>query len=1003
MNPTCVKSLRACFWGFFHLLCTTCIAQRYHIEHITTENGLPQNSIKGLELDKKGYLWIGTEIGIARYDGAQFKLYNHSNTPGLHSVRSTFMGLLDDGNVFVRMEDRNYFKMTDSNRLILFSSATEEQKASIRLQRPQQVFAKCRTKIAERTQPEWILPEAKDIAKSVFNCMSVIGGRYIYFNSARDLVAADTGLSKFSKIKIGFSDSAKQVTICQSSALSFIRDNNDSYLRIDSMIYLIDFQPVQNRIKLTPVLPVGGISNISFLKHIPSAGISFVGTMAQGLYILRRMEFSVKSFNDVESNVMYALAPYGNNGVVTKKGAFTDRKILPLHGYTSETLLRARNGDYYLNKIRDSVESGIARLDSNLRERSFLSVPDFKTTCLREFRDGSIWVSDFSSLGKLKPGGIEWKFNPGSISEGFQISTFIESCTNEIWIGGNNGLIVLDSSDIATEIPGLKNVRFLREDNNGIIWAGTYGFGFYAIINKKVIALPLDKKGFLSMVHCMLEDDKGRIWITTNRGLFLCSAKSLNAFVAGKSEMVYYHYFDKNAGFNTNEFNGGCNPSGIRLRNGDFAFPTMMGICIFNPDDITILQPDQKIYIDGILTDEVRLPYSEDGVVIPQNVSSLQFEVSSPYFGDQYNNNIEYEVEGLDKVWHSLSASGMILLGKLPQGRYKLNLRKKTGLDNEIYSASTLEFAVKPAWYKTRLFFSAAMVFLMLVVFAAVRLRLNALVRQKNKLALEVKERTKEQEVLIESLEQTVKELEDSKEEIVQQSSFMENLAMILAHDLESPLRFFGDEIERLERHSRKSQDIQINQISQELKKTSKNVYGFVEDFGSWLGAIGKNFKPNVRPTDLNMLALELNDFFASLLQSRSNRLEIEIEPGKKIITDRHLLKIILRNLVDNANKYSSNSTIHLKLVCTGKACTISVSDQGKGMPQSVIERINARQAENVNPYQFDWEEKGHGYKFILFFCSLLGLQVHIDSSAQSGSNVVLGPFIVEERQQHHV
>ncbi|WP_336516903.1 two-component regulator propeller domain-containing protein [Pollutibacter soli] len=992
--------MRVALIAFLNLSCINLIAQQYYIEHITTENGLPQNSIKGLELDRKGYLWIGTEVGIARFDGAQFKLYNHSNTQGISSVRSTLMGILEDGNVYVRMEDKNFYKMTDSNRLIHFSSAAEEKKADIQLQLPHQIFDGCRAKISGGFQPSWTLPEAKDIAKSVFNCMSVIGDRYIYFNSARDLIMADSGLTSFAKLKVEFVNAVKRNPISLTSAFSFIKDDNHYYLRIDSIIYSIDFQPGIKKLKLKPVIPVGELSNISFLKHIPAAGISFVGTMSNGLYIIRKKEFSVKSFDDAESNVMYALAPYGNNGVLTKKGAFTDQKTLLLYGYTSESLLRTSNGDYYMNKIRTSGESGIVRLDSNLRELSFLPVRRFKTSCMREFLDGSIWVSDFASLGKITPRGIEWKFKPESISKNFHIATFIETCTKEIWIGGTNGIIVLDSTGKAKEIPGLKNIRFLREDENGVVWAGTYGSGFYAIREGRAIPLPLDKQGYLSMVHCMLEDDKGRIWITSNRGLFVCNAKNLNDYIDGKSEVVYYHYFDKTSGFKTNEFNGGCNPSGVRLRNGNFAFPTMMGVCIFNPDKITVLQPDQKIYVDEILIDEARLPQSENDVIIPQNVTSLQFQVSSPYFGDRYNNNIEYQVEGLDKEWHSLSQNGMILLGKLPQGKYKLNLRKKTGLDTDIYSESSIKFEVKPAWYKTRLFFSIAIVLLLLASFVVIRWRLNVLVRQKNKLEQEVKERTKEQEVLIESLEQTVKELEDSKEEVIQQSSFMENLAMILAHDLESPLRFFGDEIERLERYSRKSQDIQINQISQELKKTSKNVYSFVEDFGSWLGAIGKNFKPNVRPTDLNMLALELNDFFASLMQSKSNRLEIEIAPGKKIITDRHLLKIILRNLIDNANKYSSNSIIRVKLIYRNNSCSISVSDEGKGMPHSVIKRINDRQASDVNPYHFDWEEKGHGYKFILFFCSLLGLQVHIDSSAENGSNVVLGPFLLDERHE---
>ena len=41
-------------------------------QNYTTENGLPQNSVKDIITDKYGFLWIATENGITRFDGSQF-------------------------------------------------------------------------------------------------------------------------------------------------------------------------------------------------------------------------------------------------------------------------------------------------------------------------------------------------------------------------------------------------------------------------------------------------------------------------------------------------------------------------------------------------------------------------------------------------------------------------------------------------------------------------------------------------------------------------------------------------------------------------------------------------------------------------------------------------------------------------------------------------------------------------------------------------------------------
>ena len=54
---------------------------QYRITHWTTENGLPQNSIKALAQTRDGYLWIGTLKGLARFDGVRFKVFDHSSTP----------------------------------------------------------------------------------------------------------------------------------------------------------------------------------------------------------------------------------------------------------------------------------------------------------------------------------------------------------------------------------------------------------------------------------------------------------------------------------------------------------------------------------------------------------------------------------------------------------------------------------------------------------------------------------------------------------------------------------------------------------------------------------------------------------------------------------------------------------------------------------------------------------------------------------------------------------
>src|SRR6185295_15087592 len=50
-----------------------------------TENGLPQNTVHALAQTKDGYIWIGTEEGLARFDGIKFTVFDKQNTPEFKS------------------------------------------------------------------------------------------------------------------------------------------------------------------------------------------------------------------------------------------------------------------------------------------------------------------------------------------------------------------------------------------------------------------------------------------------------------------------------------------------------------------------------------------------------------------------------------------------------------------------------------------------------------------------------------------------------------------------------------------------------------------------------------------------------------------------------------------------------------------------------------------------------------------------------------------------------
>lgn len=67
MSSRTARALHCCL-----LLFLTTLAQAARLQHFDVEDGLPQNSATALAVDRFGLLWVGTEDGLARFDGSRF-------------------------------------------------------------------------------------------------------------------------------------------------------------------------------------------------------------------------------------------------------------------------------------------------------------------------------------------------------------------------------------------------------------------------------------------------------------------------------------------------------------------------------------------------------------------------------------------------------------------------------------------------------------------------------------------------------------------------------------------------------------------------------------------------------------------------------------------------------------------------------------------------------------------------------------------------------------------
>lgn len=113
-----MRSSLLVYWciGLLLSLSQAIIAQslpRFHVQHFDTRDGLSNNWVSALSTDKKGYLWIGTQYGLNRFDGHSFRTYTYSaNEP--HGLSGNWVRRLyvsDDQTLWISPEGPTHTRL----------------------------------------------------------------------------------------------------------------------------------------------------------------------------------------------------------------------------------------------------------------------------------------------------------------------------------------------------------------------------------------------------------------------------------------------------------------------------------------------------------------------------------------------------------------------------------------------------------------------------------------------------------------------------------------------------------------------------------------------------------------------------------------------------------------------------------------------------------------------------------------------------------------------------
>ncbi len=614
---------------------------------------------------------------------------------------------------------------------------------------------------------------------------------------------------------------------------------------------------------------------------------------------------------------------------------------------------------------------------------------NFLQTCYLS-SNNKLWISTFKFLGYLENDSIKkfitYSSNPDSIS----FTYLTETPAGRLTGINTKGIYFIDT--VLKKIVPLTNselfmVRFIYIDSNNFFWIATYGNGMFLFDERKnkLVKLPVDDKRYLLFCHAFIEDGHGNFLVPTNKGLFRLNKKNLLSIYKNPSTPLYYQYYDVSSGLLTNEFNGGGETPFNLLPGGDIIVPSINGLVRIKTNELP-LPSQSKLFVDEIET-KTKSYKPLNNIEFNSDERTQVWNISFAEWNEPNSQCIFFRIDDTS-LWQRLGAGEKrIQLNELSGGSHSLEIKHQYGFLENQYSLYQYKFYVGKRYYETVWFWSAVFVLTGLFIFLINRFRTLQLKRKNIQLQKIIQQNTRELSGKNADLEETLKDLNEALKILKENSIFKNRLIGLLGHDMLVPLRFIAN----ISNHLYTTENLtteSAKETSVEIKNTAVELLYLGESLIQWIKLQEGSFKLILQNIDVKKLAEEIILIHKNPAAVKNNTVVCDIPAALFCVYDATIIKVILHNILLNANKFTTGGIINVQAGIAGNFLTVRVKDTGTGMEPAMVDSLN-----NLKPVaskkgteqESGW---GMGYILIIDLLHFANGKLHIGSKPAAGTEV---------------
>lgn len=863
------------------------------LNHITTKDGLPENSVQTIKQDKYGFLWFSSFAGICKYDGYEFIEYiaEPDNPEALYS-RSIYNMMLDS---FQNL----WISFFDTSTYCMYNYETDNFTRFPRSKTPTYIIKGMDRKninplVAENSKLyQWSFDNGFLIQKNLMN------GETKYYC----IKTSDKTELLNEHIKTMFLDS---------KGVLWIGTENQGVYKVNTLI-----KPFNN------YLSKSSFCNINFKETIRAIYIDkneiWLGTYNHGVIIFNPLNNKIRWIKETSIN--------SPNGIINNQ---------------VRAILKDRYGFFWIG-----TKNGLTRYDPQTEKSIHFNrysenkIPQNWVHAIMEDHEGELWIGTFNGIARYDRKNNRFiEIDYKKILRSNHVCYIYEDSKNNLWIATQGGGLTIlkrtnekDKFISKTYIHEFNNPNSLSsnrifsvlEDKFGNIWVATdYGINILNLKTEKFKRIGLKEGLPNEQIMGMLFDDNNSVWVSHKKGLSKIDINTFNIKNYTEEDGLQNIEFAENAFFKNKE-------------NGELYFGNSEGINSFIPDSIkddTLvpeviltniylynepIKPCQKIH-GTIILDKVL--YLTDEIRLKSKMKYFTIEFTSLDFKNIKKIKYKYKLEGFDKNWIEIPPGNRkITFSNLPPGKY---IFKITASNNNYWNENikTLKITVLPPFWKTNVaYISYVLIFIIL----------NYLIYK----FISSKARLKSQIWYEKMKARKIEQLNAMK------FQFFTNIS----HELKTPLSLILDPLEKITKGLIKTSD--INYYHTLMLRNARRISKLINQLLDFQRIESNNLSLEVTKDNLVNFVKSVFDSFVLIAVHRNIKYTFKSNVKKLIAEfDSDKIEKILYNLISNAFKYTyDNGEITLELLFNkydknNGIINFIVKDNGIGIPEDCIDKI---------------------------------------------------------------